>query len=177
MVLWRVALQVPAKNDGFSSKSNRRLTRRAAAGSRRSPEAVENWFRATIGAPQQSCHLDADGDGIAHSETDGYIVYRYIAKWDDQKLIENGLGEQATRVEATEIRAWLDKMLSDTDTCSFDVDGDGIALANTDGLLIYRFLQGITGDAMTNGIVAAAGIRKEPEVIYAWIMEQYFSNQ
>ncbi len=28
MVLWRVALQVPAKNDGFSSKSNRRLTRR-----------------------------------------------------------------------------------------------------------------------------------------------------
>jgi hypothetical protein len=51
----------------------------------------------------------------------------------------------------------------------FDVDGDGMSLPLTDGLLIVRYLFGFTGAALTNGAVGEGCTRCSAAQIEAYL--------
>ena len=52
---------------------------------------------------------------------------------------------------------------------SWDVDGNGHAIALGDGLIIQRFLQGMTGLSLVAGVVDLNGTRTTPEDIIAYL--------
>ena len=54
-------------------------------------------------------------------------------------------------------------------TPSYDVDGNGSVTALTDGLLILRFLFGLTGTSLTNGALGAGATRTDPADIVAYL--------
>ena len=104
-----------------------------------------------------SCHLDADGNLSADPETDGYLIYRLMANYDDAALIEGRVGANASRTTAGVIRNWYQSTFGAPDSaCHLDVDGDGVVYSDTDGFMVYRWLEGKTGIQLTNGITAAA---------------------
>jgi hypothetical protein len=92
--------------------------------------------------------LDVDGNGAADALTDGLLIIRHLFGFTGDALI-NGVvdpaGARATAQLAEEFLAQISARL--------DVDGNGVADALTDGILIIRFLFGFTGDALTSGAV------------------------
>ena len=50
-----------------------------------------------------------------------------------------------------------------------DVDGNGITDGLTDGILILRYLFGITGAGLTNGALGAGAMRTTPAQIVAYL--------
>jgi hypothetical protein len=66
--------------------------------------------------------------------------------------VSSAVGAGCTRCTAAEIESYLATIEDD-----LDVDGDGNPAALTDGLLILRFLFGLTGSTLTNGAVNLDG--------------------
>ncbi len=147
----------------------------AANAGRQTLEEILNWLNSHYGQPARSCHLDADGDGLMHSETDGYLLYRYLDNYQGEALIQNRVSTTATRTDAQSITDWLDNTFSTTtdSNCNLDVDGDGIAIAGTDGALLHRFLEGKQGSELINGVVSANATRQSAEEIHSWMLENY----
>ncbi len=121
-----------------------------------------------------ACHLDIDGNGLVDPETDGYLLYRYLDNWQGDSLVDGRIGDGASRIDAESVRSWMLETYSEPGSgCHLDIDGDGIAYAQTDGFLAYRYMQGLTGWQLTNGIVAANATRKDPETILSWVQDHY----
>ena len=55
------------------------------------------------------------------------------------------------------------------ESLTYDVDGDGVQSPFTDGILIYRYLFGFSGDALISGIVGDGATRATAESIEAYI--------
>ena len=93
--------------------------------------------------------LDIDGSSTStkyDAATDGLLLLRYLLGLRGSALINGALGATAQR-NATQIEQYIAASLT-----RFDVDGDGLTLATTDGLMILRRLRGITNAAaITNG--------------------------
>ncbi len=78
--------------------------------------------------------------------TDGVLLLRYLLGLRGSALTSAALGATAQR-NAAQIELYIAASLT-----AFDVDGDGLTLATTDGLMILRRLLGITNAAaITNG--------------------------
>ena len=56
--------------------------------------------------------------------------------------------------------------------CTMDIDGDGVVLATTDGLLLARAALGITGNAMTSGALSATATRTSWPQIRDYLVSQ-----
>jgi hypothetical protein len=106
-----------------------------------------------IGAYERTtaqCRLDLDGDGSVRATTDAAMIAR-VTHTSGSALnatVIAGLGTPmgATRTDwATQIKPYLA-------ISSLDVDGDGVG-TSVDALLITRAALGLTGTAVTNGIV------------------------
>lgn len=98
----------------------------------------------------QAPTLDIDNSSTAtqyDAATDGLLLMRYLLGLRGSALTNGGaLGATAQR-DATQIGQFIAGSLP-----SFDVDGDGLTLATTDGVMILRRLLGITNAAaITNG--------------------------
>lgn len=79
--------------------------------------------------------------------TDGLLLMRYLLGLRGSALADGTIGVTARR-DATQIAQYIAANLS-----SFDVDGDGLTLATTDGVMILRRLLGITSAAaITSGV-------------------------
>lgn len=123
-----------------------------------------------------TCHLDVDGNGLIDSETDGYLLYRLIDNWSDDSLVAGRVGENAIRTTASALRQWYQHTFSGV-SCHLDIDGDGIAWPQTDGFIAYRYMQGLTGWQLVNGITAAAATRAEPETVKHWLDRMFGQPQ
>ena len=66
-------------------------------------------------------------------------------------MIDGAVANDATRTTAADIETWL---LTQKSSDVLDIDGNGNIDALTDGLLIIRYLFGLTGDALIDGAVA-----------------------
>ena len=62
-----------------------------------------------------------------------------------------------------------DVSLGAEESLTYDVDGDGVQSSFTDGILIYRYLFGFSGNALISGVVDDGATRATAESIEAYI--------
>lgn len=97
--------------------------------------------------------------------TDGMLIVRYLFGMTGGTLVTDATGATATRADPAAIKTYLDSL-----SLLLDIDGNGSADALTDGVLIIRYLSGLTGDALIAGAVdLPLAIRKTAPEIEAWI--------
>jgi Metallo-peptidase family M12B Reprolysin-like len=89
---------------------------------------------------------DSSAPDIYASSTDAVIVLRYLFGVRGNDLIA-GLAATNPLRSPAQIETHLA-----TNLARLDVDGDGVALATTDGVMILRRLLGLSGAALTSGV-------------------------
>ena len=104
--------------------------------------------------------LDVDGNGQVDALTDGLLLLRSMFGLSGDSLINGVISYDAFYTSSSDIEARVSALGTRT-----DIDSDGDIDALTDGLIILRYLFGIRGDAMTNGVIADGGQRKTPDEI------------
>ena len=98
---------------------------------------------------------DIDDDGRADALTDGLFFLRYTFGLRGDALISGLISSGSEYTTATEIERELALVYD----ASGDIDGDGNVDALTDGLLLLRYLFGLSGDTLTVGVVASNATR------------------
>ena len=93
--------------------------------------------------------LDIDGNGEQDALSDGLLITRYLFGLTGNALTTNAVASNCTRCSNVEIEDYLDDLLI------LDVDANGASDALSDGLLIIRYLLGLTGNALTTNAVAS----------------------
>ncbi len=111
----------------------------------------------------QTPSWDIDGDGNADALTDGMLTLRYGFGIRGENLTSNALSQLST-MSISEI----EDRLSDALTIA-DIDGNGSFDALTDGLIILRYLFGVTGDNLVENTVAFNATRNSPFEIIQYI--------
>ena len=106
--------------------------------------------------------LDVDASRTStryNALTDGRLVMRYLLGLSGSSLTSGALGPTASRTNPAAITAYLDAMRN-----ALDVDGDSNADAMTDGVLILRYLLGLTGSALTQNALAPGATRNAAQI-------------
>jgi len=98
--------------------------------------------------------LDIDANGTVDAATDGQIVRRFMTRIHDSALTQGVTGVAAQRTDPTAIEDRLIVM-----TPLLDIDLDGRADPNTDGLLLLRYLLGFRGNALVDGALGQGAKR------------------
>ena len=111
---------------------------------------VRRNLSANADAPSLEAWLDIDGSGVGGGAkyqltTDGVLLIRYLLGLRGATLVANATAPSATRNRA-QIEAHLAALLG-----RLDVDGDSLAEASADGMMILRYLLGLRGAALTQG--------------------------
>jgi predicted outer membrane repeat protein len=92
-------------------------------------------------------NIDASAAATQYdAATDGALLQRFLFGYSGAALVAGVTSSTATR-SATEIAAHLSALL-----IHLDIDGDGMVSANTDGALILRYLRGLRGNALVQGV-------------------------
>ena len=103
-------------------------------------------------------NLDVEGNAPVSQVTeanDGVLILRYLAGMSGAALISgNVVSGDATRSTAAALTAFLDDLKP-----RLDIDGNGQVDALTDGLLISRYLLGISGPALIAGVIGVGATR------------------
>jgi hypothetical protein len=101
-----------------------------------------------------SSEYDVDGNGVDDALTDGLLVLRHEFGLTGSALTAGAVAGDATVTSPEAIGDYIDQRVS-----TFDLDGNGSLDALTDGLLLLRYLFGLSGDVMTNGVVGSGATR------------------
>jgi hypothetical protein len=120
--------------------------------------ALDEFLAGTI----PSGSIDLDGNGEYDALTDGLLLLRGMFGLDGAALTGGTLASNATYTESVDIESRIET-LGDL----ADIDGNGDIDALTDGLLILRYLFGLQGDTLINGVVAEDATRTTAEEIEA----------
>lgn len=92
-----------------------------------------------------ACALNVDGNLRVEAATDGVLIVRYLLGLRGAALTAGALGVSPVRTGAA-LEAWLAAL-------DLDADGDGVAQAATDGLLLVRALAGASDVGLSTGAV------------------------
>jgi len=114
------------------------------------------------GDADPSGSLDIDGNGQYDALTDGLLLLRGMFGLDGSALVTGTIASDAAFNESVDIESRI-ATLGDL----ADIDGDGEIDALTDGLLTLRYLFGLQGDTLINGVVASDATRTSAEEIEA----------
>jgi hypothetical protein len=120
--------------------------------------ALDEFLAGTI----PSGSLDIDGNEKYDALTDGLLLLRGMFGLDGSALVTGTIASDATYTESVDIESRI-ATLGDL----ADIDGNGEIDALTDGLLTLRYLFGLQGDTLINGVVATDATRKTAEEIEA----------
>ena len=120
--------------------------------------ALDEFLAGTI----PSGSLDIDGNEDYDALTDGLLLLRGMFGLDGSALVTGTIASDATYTESVDIESRIET-LGDL----ADIDGNGDIDALTDGLLTLRYLFGLQGDTLINGVVAGDATRKTAEEIEA----------
>jgi uncharacterized secreted protein with C-terminal beta-propeller domain len=96
---------------------------------------------------------DIDGNGEADALTDGLLLLRYAFALSGEALTKDAVATDAP-FTSLEIQNNIEQVLTYA-----DIDGDGEFDALTDGLLVLRYLFGLTGDSLISDAVSTAATR------------------
>jgi hypothetical protein len=117
------------------------------AGNTTTSAAAQQTQLVTITAGPMLLDIDASYTGTRYNAaTDGVMILRYLAGFTGTALTLNSTGSSATRNTA-QIATHLASL-----SPLMDVDGDGAALASTDGVLIVRYMIGLRGSTLVQGV-------------------------
>ena len=94
--------------------------------------------------------LDIDGNGKYDALTDGLLLLRGMFGLDDDALISGAVASDAVYISSIDIDSRIDDLGN-----LIDIDGNGRVDALTDGLVILRYLFGLRGDVLINGVIAS----------------------
>jgi|GEM_PF-2915818 len=112
--------------------------------------------------------LDIDASITAskyQSLTDGLLIMRYLLGLTGTALTKGALGNTASRTDPVAIKTYLDGIRT-----SLDIIGNSSTDAQTDGLLIIRYLLGLRGSALISGVfIDPLGARKTAPLIETYI--------
>ena len=92
---------------------------------------------------------DIDDNGQADALTDGLMFLRYAFGLSGDSLLNGVISSDSVISSAAEIEAELARVFAS----SGDIDGDGTVDALSDGLLLLRYLFGLTGNTLTSGVI------------------------
>ena len=106
--------------------------------------------------------LAVDGNGQYDALTDGLLLLRDMFGLTDTALVSGAVATNADYNTASSLNERIDAL-----GALADVDGNGEIDALTDGLLILRYLFGLEGDTLINGVVASDATRTSAEQIAA----------
>ena len=114
------------------------------------------------GRDVSACTLNVDANGSIDATTDATLVTRYLLGFRGSALTNGALGQSPSRTGQA-----LETYLA---SLNLDADGDGQALAMTDGLLMLRAMLGLTGTALTQGATNAShpNVRNGQQIL-TWI--------
>jgi len=98
--------------------------------------------------------IDLDGNGQYDALTDGILLLRGMFGLTGDVLVAGAIASDAIYIESVDIESQI-ATLGDL----LDIDGNGQVDALTDGLLILRYLFGLEGDALIEGVLAADATR------------------
>jgi hypothetical protein len=111
---------------------------------------------------------DFDQDGNADALTDGLLLLRYAFGLTGDALVSSAIAE-ASPLTPEQVQENVA-----ASTASFaDIDDSGNVDALTDGLLLLRYLFGLTGDALLSSAVAENANRSSADDIEAYILSLY----
>jgi len=111
-----------------------------------------------------SSQYDVDGNGDDDALTDGLLVLRHQFGLGGTSLTAGALADNASVTSPEAIGSYIDQRVE-----TFDLDGNGSLDALTDGLLLLRYLFGLSGETMTNGVVGSGATRDNYAEIIAHI--------
>lgn len=135
----------------------------ASEGTAIGPQNTATVFVTDNDSDTEQINLDIDGNGVPGAFSDGVLALRYLNEETGDDLTDGAIAAGATRTTAAEITSYLDAAV---DTM-LDVDGNGTAEAQTDGILIFRYLVGLTEDALISGAIGGEATRTTAAEIIA----------
>lgn len=94
-------------------------------------------------------NLDIDGNEKLDALTDGLLILRSLFGLTGDSLTSDLVGDDAVYKESEEIESRIASLGN-----HIDIDNNGRVDALTDGLIILRYLFGLSGDTLTNGVLA-----------------------
>jgi hypothetical protein len=108
---------------------------------------------------------DMDHDGNADALTDGLLLLRFSFDLSGDDLTNNAISEGSTLSPSeVEVRINATQAIA-------DIDGNGSVDALTDGLMLLRYLFGLSGDAVTDSAIAPDAVRSTPEAITQYLAD------
>ena len=111
---------------------------------------------------------DFDQDGNADALTDGLLLLRYAFGLTGDALVASAISESSP-LTPEQVQ---DNVAASTNSFA-DIDDSGNVDALTDGLLLLRYLFGLTGDALIASAVAENANRASADDIQAYILSLY----
>jgi hypothetical protein len=124
------------------------------------------------GTPSQEPQLDVDANRQASALFDGILLARYLSGITGPDLTAGALGANAQRTTPSAITSYL----GFGTLTMLDVDGNGQTSALFDGILLARYLSGITGPDLIAGALGANAQRTTPAAISTFL-QQYQPGQ
>ncbi len=98
--------------------------------------------------------LDIDGNGDPDALSDGLLILRSLFGLTDDALIQNAVAPNANFSSAADIQSRINNLGE-----FLDIDGDDLVDPLSDGLLVLRYLFGIRGADLIDGVVAQDATR------------------
>jgi hypothetical protein len=111
---------------------------------------------------------DFDEDGNADALTDGLLLLRYAFGLTGDALVASAISESSPLTPEQ-----VQENVAASTTSFADIDDSGNVDALTDGLLLLRYLFGLTGDALIASAVAENANRASADDIQAYILSLY----
>ncbi|MDA8943821.1 hypothetical protein N9I32_00475 [Porticoccaceae bacterium] len=112
--------------------------------------AIDEFLNETV--PHAS--LDIDGNGEFDALTDGLLIIRSFFGITNDALIAEAVGDNSSYSSAPEIQSRIDSFQP-----SLDIDNNGETDALSDGLIILRYLFGISSSSLIDGVLSPDGTR------------------
>jgi hypothetical protein len=108
---------------------------------------------------------DIDDNGQADALTDGLMFLRYAFGLSGNSLLNGLISSDSVITSSAEIEAELATIFASAG----DIDGNGSVDALTDGLLLLRYLFGLTGNTLTTDVIGDGAILTESIALEAYM--------
>ena len=108
--------------------------------------------------------LDIDGDTNPDALSDGWLILRSMFGLTDEALTENAVSPIAQFTSSADITSRINNL-----GLLLDVDGNSRIDPLSDGLLVLRYLFGIRGTTLINGVIATDATRTTASEIESYL--------